>query len=138
MSVSDEYTRSIDYNQQQTNEGQVQGASMNIDFDNLANAYNANASRLDEIRRSDSTLSAPQLNNTIVSLNSLNADVLSLITLFNTTDDPLSLVRGEWATATNYTRDDIISTTVTSNGVQDQVTITVSDGINTTTFLYRN
>ena len=135
MSSADTYTRSIDYNEQQTNEGQVQGASMNIDFDNLANAYNANASRLDEIRRSDSTLSAPQLNNTIVSLNSLNADVLALITVFSTTDDPLSLVKGEWATATDYTRNDIITVTVTTNGINDQVTITVSDGIDTTTFV---
>ena len=135
MSESEIYTRSIDYNEQQTNDGQVQGASMNIDFDNLANAYNANGSRLNEIRRSDSTLSAPRLNNTIVSLNSLDADVLSLITLFNTTDDPLSLVRGEWETLRDYTRNDIITIVVTSNGIEDQVTITAFDGVNTTTFV---
>lgn len=135
MSDSDKYNRSIDYNAQQTNEGQVQGASMNIEYDNVANALNNNGDQLDEIRRSDSTKTAPRLNNTIVSLNSLNADVLALITLFNTTDDPLSLVRGDWVTGRDYFRNDIITIVVTSNGIEDQVTITVDDGVNTSTFV---
>lgn len=134
MSESDTYTRSIDYNEQQTNEGQVQGANMNIDFDNLANAYNANAARLNEIRRSDSTASVPRLNNTIVALESLGADVLATITLFSDADDPLSLIRGEWVTARDYTPGDIITTTVTATSNADDITIVASDGVNTTTF----
>lgn len=134
MSKSEKYTRTIDYNEQQTNEGQVQGASLNIDYDDLANAYNANASRLDELRRSDSTLGAPRLNNTIVALESLGDDVLSTITLFSNADDPLALIRGEWATATDYANGEIISIAVAINTRKDIMTTVASDGIVTTTF----
>lgn len=116
MSESEKYNRSIDYNEQQTNDGQVQGASLNIDFDNLANAYNANASRLDELRRSDSTLPIPRLNNQIVDLDSLGADVLASITLFGNAENPLALVRGQWTTATNYVAGELVTETVTAIG----------------------
>lgn len=116
MSESDTYTRSIDYNAQQTDDGQVQGASLNIDFDNLANAYNANASRLNEIRRSDSTLALPHLNNRIVDLNSLGADVLASITLFGNAENPLALIRGQWTTATDYVAGELVTETVTEIG----------------------